>query len=63
MKRYYLLYLWKTLDFDQERDEMHLTGYLADKERLLPELQKFIRQVFIMNPASNLDLQAITTCE
>lgn len=60
---YYLLYLWKTLGFDQERDEMHLTGYLADKEQLLPELQKFIRQVFIMNPASNLDLQAITTCE
>lgn len=60
---YYLLYLWKTLGFDQERDEMHLTGFLEDKEQLLPELQKFIRQVFIMNPASNLDLQAITTCE
>lgn len=60
---YYLLYLWKTLGFDQERDEMHLTGHLEDKAQLLPELQKFIRQVFIMNPASNLDLQAITTCE
>ena len=34
-----------------------------DKELLLPELRKFIRQVFIMNPATNLDLQAITLCE
>ena len=34
-----------------------------DKEQLLSELKKFIRQVFIMNPATNLDLQAITTCE
>lgn len=60
---YYLLYIWKQLGFEQERDEMHLTGELSDKEALLSELRKFIRQVFIMNPATNLDLQAITTCE
>lgn len=60
---YYLLYLWKRLAFEQERDELHLTGILPDKEQLLPELRKFIRQVFIMNPATNLDLQSINTCE
>lgn len=60
---YYLLYIWKQLGFEQERDELHLTGALHDKEQLLPELRKFIRQVFIMNPATNLDLQAITSCE
>ena len=60
---YYLLYIWKQLGFEQERDELHLTGELFDKETLLSELRKFIRQVFIMNPATNLDLQAITTCE
>lgn len=60
---YYLLYLWKRLDFEQERDELHLTGYLADKERLLPELRKFIRNVFILNPATNLDLEAVASCE
>ena len=48
---YYLLYIWKQLGFEQERDELHLTGDLNDKELLLPELRKFIRQVFIMNPA------------
>lgn len=60
---YYLLYIWKQLGFEQERDELHLTGDLSDKELLLPELRKFIRQVFILNPATNLDLQAITLCE
>lgn len=60
---YYLLYIWKQLGFEQERDELHLTGALHDKEQLLPELRKFIRQVFIMNPSTNLDLQAIISCE
>lgn len=60
---YYLLYVWKQLGFEQEHDELHLTGNLHDKESLLPELRKFIRQVFIMNPATNLDLQAINLCE
>ena len=60
---YYLLYVWKQLCLEQERDELHLTGHLTDKEQLLPGLRKFIRQVFIMNPAANLDLQAIKLCE
>ena len=31
--------------------------------KLMQELQKYIKQVFIMNPATNLDFQAITSCE
>ncbi len=60
---YYLLYTWKQLGFDQERDELHLTGILADKENLVTELRKFILQVFIMNPETNIDIQALLTCE
>lgn len=60
---YYTLYVWKQLGFDQERDELHLTGQLNEKERLLSELRKYIRQVFITTPATHLDLQAITLCE
>lgn len=60
---YYLLYIWKNLGFEQERDELHLTGILSDKEHLLFELRKFIRQVFVMNSATNLDLQALISCE
>ena len=60
---YYLLYAWKPLEFNQERDELHLTGTLPDKEILMNELRKFILQVFIMNPATNIDMQALLTCE
>ena len=60
---YYLLYAWKQLKFNQERDELHLTGTLPDKEILMNELRKFILQVFIMNPATNIDMQALLTCE
>ena len=60
---YYLLYLWKTLNFDQENDELHLCGLLEGKEQLISELRKFIRNVYIMNPVENIDLQYITTCE
>ena len=60
---YYLLYVWKLLEFNQERDELHLTGTLSDKETLMNELKKFIMQVFIMNPANNIDMQALLTCE
>lgn len=60
---YYLLYAWKQMDFDQERDELHLTGTLPDKETLMKEVKKFILQVFIMNPATNIDIQALLTCE
>ena len=48
---------------EQERDELHLTGKFGNKEYLVQELQKYVRQVFIMNPATNLDFQAITSCE
>ena len=60
---YYLLYAWKQLEFNQERDELHLCGTLPDKEALTGELRKFIAQVFIMNPATNIDMQALLTCE
>lgn len=60
---YYLLHIWEKLGFEQERDELHLSGALSGKEPLLSELRKFIRQVFVMNPATNLDLQAMTLCE
>ncbi len=60
---YYLLYIWKQLDFDQERDELHISGLMVEKKLLLSELRKYIQQVFIMNPAENIDLYAINQCE
>lgn len=60
---YYLLYVWKTLELDQELDELHLCGPLPGQDDLLNQLRNYIRQVSIMNPSINLDFQAIATCE
>ena len=61
---YYALYLWKLQGLDQERDELHLAGGTSEKrEALLAQLKRYIRQVFVLTPADNLDLQTITLCE
>lgn len=56
---YYLLYIWQTLGFEQERDELHLCGELDDEEALLAGLRDFVRQVFVMNPSTGIDLRAV----
>lgn len=60
---YYLLYVWKQLDFNQERDELHLTGTFQDKEGLVGGLKQFINNVFVINPASELSLNGISELE
>lgn len=60
---YFLLYIWKQLDFEQERDELHLAGTLTHKEQILPQLRKYIRQVYVIPSAHSLDFQSIHLCE
>lgn len=71
---YYLLYVWKQLNFNQEKDELHLAGTFLNKEELVNTLKKYIRQVYIINPQAeynlsipqldkiHLDLQIISLC-
>lgn len=60
---YYLLYIWKQLDFNQERDELHLTGTFKDKEALTAGLKQFVRQLYIINPNSEFSLNGISKSE
>ncbi len=62
-RTYYILYVWKLLEFDQQRDELQLAGLLTNKDALLKELRKFISQVFVMNPEANIDIQGLLSCE
>ena len=52
---YYLLYTWKQLQLDQEKDELYLTGNLRDRYNLLKELQRFILQVYIMKSTEEIN--------
>ena len=47
---YFLLYTWQQLGFNQEKDELYITGNLPDKEIVLKELHRFIQQIAIINP-------------
>ncbi|NDV66436.1 DUF3822 family protein [Bacteroides sp. 224] len=60
---YYLLYVWKQLNMDQLRDELNLTGELPDKEQLIKGLQRFVQQVFVINPSADLAQSAAFNIE
>lgn len=60
---YYLLYIWQQLAYDQEKDEMHLTGEITNKEALVKELHNYLRQVFIISPAAEFNRSEISKTE
>ena len=73
---YYLLYAWKQLGYDQERDELHLTGQTPFRKEITEQLQQYIRKVFIINPQAEFndsessrienvpfDIQSLIACE
>jgi hypothetical protein len=65
---YYILSVWQQLGFDPQNDELYLCGNLpvADQSPLaaqqpLPDaLQQYIRQVYTLSPAEQIDLSAIS---
>jgi hypothetical protein len=67
---YYLLYVWKQLQFDQLNDELHLVGDLflndtvsaqQDRELLLSELRRFLQKVYVINPSAEFNRAQVTT--
>lgn len=62
-KLYYILYVWKQLGFNQERDELHLSGMINDEKKLSTELRRYIEQLYITNSTTHVDLQALLACE
>lgn len=52
-----------TINYNQEKDELHLTGKLEDKEELLKELRNYLRQVFVINPKAEFNRSEISKIE
>ncbi len=52
---YFLLYTWKALEFDQEKDELYLIENPFKYENTANALQDFIKQVIIIHPASEFN--------
>ena len=60
---YYLLYTWKQVGLEANRDEMHLVGDIPDADWLKEELQKYIKRVYTINPAGDFNRSAVTQIE
>lgn len=73
---YYLLNVWKQLGYNQQQDELHLTGKTPKRNEVANKLKTYIRKVFIINPQADFnesvfsriedipfDIQSLVTCE
>lgn len=57
---YFILFVWKQLALDQQRDELFLVGNLPDKEKLLETLRKYIQVVSVINPSASFNRAPLT---
>ena len=57
---YYMLYVWKQLNFDAHEDELHLCGVLPDRELLSANLKEYVQKVSVINPMAEFNRAPIT---
>lgn len=57
---YFILFVWKQLALDQQRDELFLIGNLLDKDVLLDTLRKYIQVVSVINPSASFNRAPLT---
>lgn len=57
---YFLLYVWKQLAMDQQRDELHILGDIPDKEWFLHNIKLYILKTFVINPSAEFNRAPIT---
>ena len=57
---FFLLYVWKQLGMDQQRDELHLLGTIPEKEEFVEELKKYLKNVYTLNPVAEYNRAPIT---
>ena len=57
---YFILFVWKQLALDQQRDELFLGGDLPDKDELLATLRKYVQVVCVINPSASFNRAPLT---
>lgn len=60
---YYLLYIWKNLGFNKEKDFIILNGNVRRKDEMIKELQTFVPHVFNFLPKAEFNRSAISKIE
>lgn len=57
---YFILHVWQQLAFDQQKDELHITGNMSNIEKTTNELQRYIRNVCMISPKAEFNRSPIT---
>ncbi len=57
---YFLLYVWKQQNLQQEHDELHLVGDIPEKEELLDEMRKYLKRTYVINPVADFNRSPVT---
>ncbi len=60
---FYLLGIWKQLNFDQEKDELLIKGEVSEEEFFIEELKKYILEIKIDSKETNVELQTLLKYE
>ena len=60
---YYVLYIWKQLNLNQEKDELFLSGSIDEKKELIELLKKYIKIIHLIDQPEFIDLKAMNICE
>jgi hypothetical protein len=58
-----MLYTWKQIGLLAERDEIHLVGDIPEADWLTDELKKYIKRVYVINPAGDFNRSIVTQIE
>jgi glutaredoxin-related protein len=59
---YYILYIWKQLNLDQERDEILFYGNMPEKDMLIAQADKYIRHHYILNQSVEATIKSLCKC-
>lgn len=57
---YFILFVWKELAMDQQKDELYLSGDIPEREKLMADLQQHLRKVSAINPAADFNRAPMT---
>lgn len=57
---FYILYVWKQLNMQQDHDELHI---LNGNEELIANLSKYLKRAYVINPVADFNRSPVTQIE
>lgn len=57
---YFILFVWRELALDQQKDELYLSGDIIDRETLVQQLLAHLRKVTVINPSADFNRAPMT---